>query len=101
MGPHAASWIPGPGGTAGRGWWEGLAGAHTAVSVRQPSPAISHLDPCSGPFDPLSTPLHGLPEHMPFFRTSSWKAVPFLFHLLEAMQEGGKNLRLGLGRFKT
>lgn len=70
--------------------------------LRQPFPAVSRLDPCSSPCNPFSTLLQGLLEwHTPFLGISSWKALSFLFHHLEATQEGGKNQRLGLGRIKT
>lgn len=89
------------------GWWERLAGSRVLGLangdwLRQTFPAISRLDPCSSPCNPFSTLLQGLLEwHMPFLGVSSWKALSLLFHHLEAMQEGGKNRRLGLGRIKT
>lgn len=89
------------------GWWEELAGEPRLCPTgekwtRRPSPTISCLNPCRSPCDPCSRSFQGLPKHMPFFGTS-WNILSFLFHLLEATQEGGENLRLGSGRlrFKT
>ena len=54
--------------------------------LRQPFSAISRLDPCISLCNPFSTLLQGLLEwHMPFLGISSWKALSFLFHHLEAM----------------
>lgn len=99
--------VRGGGHSKQEGWWEELAGEPRLCPTgekwtRRPSPTISCLNPCRSPCDPCSRSFQGLPKHMPFFGTS-WNILSFLFHLLEATQEGGENLRLGSGRlsFKT